>query len=349
MRGAWRSHVAAAGAAVLLFALAVSAPARAGQQPADIVVMTNGDRLTGEIKSLSQGKLSFDEDATGIVSIKWDRVAEVTSRRLFEVETSAGDRLLGTLGPAGPARVVVEGETGRFELDLLSVVGLAPISNSFVRRLDGSISVGGSYTQSSGVAQLSAAFSITARWPAFEWRASVEDYITLKEADDTSERFSADVGYSRYLWPNWAVLGWAQVERNPDLGFEVRSTVGGGFERTLLRTNRSSAVVGVGLAGAREHPVDGEADTLLPAALFFRHSFFTYSTPKTSLDTKVAAFPILNQWGRWLLEADTSVSREIFKNFSVALTFYESFDNRPPTVEADQNDLGTTLSVAFTF
>ena len=37
------------------------------------------------------------------------------------------------------------------------------------------------------------------------------------------------------------------------------------------------------------------------------------------------------------------------KNFTVALGFYESFDNRPPSAEANKNDAGATLSVGFTF
>ena len=49
------------------------------------------------------------------------------------------------------------------------------------------------------------------------------------------------------------------------------------------------------------------------------------------------------------MEANASVSREVFKDFSVAVTFYESYDNRPPSAEANKNDAGATVSIGFTF
>jgi hypothetical protein len=183
----------------------------------------------------------------------------------------------------------------------------------------------------------------------WEWRANVDENVTFETEGPTSERFSSGVGYSRDLTRRWAIFAGGQVERNPDLGFTFRGTLGGGVERTLLRSNRSSMVVGAGLGSSREAPVDGDSQTLLPGFLTFRHSYFTYSTPKTSLDTTLTVMPILNQAGRWRVEANTTVSREIVKNFSVALTLYESYDNRPPTAEANNNDAGATLSIAFTF
>ena len=145
----------------------------------------------------------------------------------------------------------------------------------------------------------------------FEWRVSVDDYVTFESDGATSERFTASVGYSRDLTGRWAIFTGGQVERNPDLGFDFRGTLGGGLERTLLRSNRSSMVIGAGLGASREAPVDGDSQTLLPGVLTFRHSYFAYSTPKTSLDTTVTVLPILNQSGRWRVEANTSVSREM--------------------------------------
>jgi len=336
-------------AAALVLSVLAPTPARAQPRP-DGVVLTNGDRLKGEIKFLSRGRLSFDVPATGVVSIKWDHVRELTSDSLFEVETNDGNRALGSLEAAGSGRLVVVAWSGRSSFDLVSVVGIVPIRRTFLERLDGSINFGGGYTQSSGVAQLSFAFSVTARRPAFEWRISADDYVTFESDGETSHRLSASIGYSRDLRRRfWAVFGGGQVERNEDLGFKVRGTVGGGLERTLHRSNRSSLVVGAGLGVSREVPVDAESDTLMPGLLTFRHAFYTYSTPKTSLETTFTAFPILNQWGRWRLEANSSVSREIFKDFSVAVTFYESFDNRPPSEDASRNDAGVSLSIGFTF
>ncbi len=336
--------------AVLISAI-VCAPVTAQTAKTDVVVLTNGDHLTGEIKGLSRGRLSLDMSATtGVISIKWDRVASLTTTSRFEVETSDGAHLLGTLSPAGTGKLLVT-EAGRVPhtLDIRSIIGLVPIHGSFFRRLDGSIDVGGSYTQSSGVAQVYFNLLTAARRPAFEWRATFDDYVTFKSEGATTEQLTGSLGYARYLSGRWAIFGQGQVERNPDLGFDLRGTLVGGVEWTLAQSNRSETIVAAGLGGARERPVEGETETQLPAAVAFRQSLFIYDTPKTTLDTRFAAYPILNQWGRWRIKADASLKREIFKDFTIGLTVYESFDSRPSSPDASRNDAGATLTIGYVF
>ncbi|MGE5358267.1 MAG: DUF481 domain-containing protein [Bacteroidales bacterium] len=347
------ARLRAIGLAAVLLALVGPSPAHAQNLPqakTDVVVLSNGDRMTGDIKYLSQGKLSFDMSSTGIVSIKWNRVVALTTAWLFEVETATGERLIGTIAPGAPETLVVTTEAGdRQTLAVESIVGLQPIRKSFFSRLDGAIDLGGSYTQSSGVAQLWINFYTKARRPGFEWRISFDDYVTFQEGASTSEQLTSSFSYARYVSNRWAVFGLAQLERNPDLGFDIRSSLIGGAERVLLRSNRSDMTLAAGLGVAEERPTEGEAETQLPALLGFRHSLFIYDFPKTTLETKFFAYPVLNQWGRWRIRADGTIKREIFKDFTVGLTIYESFDSNPSTADAKRNDVGTTLSIGYIF
>ena len=71
---------------ILIAALAaVSAPATAADQT-DIVVFDNGDRLTGEFKSLERGRLRFNTEATDTISIEWDNVAYLSSNQNIQVD-----------------------------------------------------------------------------------------------------------------------------------------------------------------------------------------------------------------------------------------------------------------------
>jgi hypothetical protein len=48
-------------------------------QDDDVVIFNNGDRLTGEIRGLARGYLSFNTDATGTIQIEWTEVTELRS------------------------------------------------------------------------------------------------------------------------------------------------------------------------------------------------------------------------------------------------------------------------------
>jgi hypothetical protein len=65
---------------VLLFVLASlwQLPASAAPKT-DIVIFKNGDKLTGEFKTLKRGRLSLNTEATGPIGIEWDKIAGVVS------------------------------------------------------------------------------------------------------------------------------------------------------------------------------------------------------------------------------------------------------------------------------
>src|SRR4051812_50195955 len=66
-------------------------------QKTDKVFLLNGDKLTGEIKSLNLAKLRFDLDGPGIIEIKWEKVQSIRSERQFEILLQTGEVLLNKL------------------------------------------------------------------------------------------------------------------------------------------------------------------------------------------------------------------------------------------------------------
>ena len=46
---------------------------------------------------------------------------------------------------------------------------------------------------------------------------------------------------------------------------------------------------------------------------------------------------------------DTSIKQEVLKDLYVALTFYDSYDSRPPNPSAKRNDVGVVASIGWTY
>ena len=95
-----------------------------GRDKTDVVILKNGDHITGEIKSLDRGKMSLSTGYMGTVQIEWEDVAQVTSQWPFEVETETGLRIFGSLSPAAESETMeILGEEGsRNALHQTSVV-----------------------------------------------------------------------------------------------------------------------------------------------------------------------------------------------------------------------------------
>ena len=117
--------------------LALTSPLAAAEKT-DVVVFKNGDRLTGEVKKLERGKLSFKTDAMETIQIEWKDVARVRARETFEVELRTGERFYGSLASTSEeGKLTVVGDDESWTLDLPSVVRLTPIEQSILKRLDG--------------------------------------------------------------------------------------------------------------------------------------------------------------------------------------------------------------------
>src|SRR5688572_9101335 len=80
---------------------------RVDAQKTDSVWIRNGDRITGEVKSMARALLKYSTDDLGTISIEWNNVVRISSRATFEVRVSSGEKHYGTLGLAPNGRVVV--------------------------------------------------------------------------------------------------------------------------------------------------------------------------------------------------------------------------------------------------
>jgi hypothetical protein len=137
--------------------------------------------------------------------------------------------------------------------------------------------------------------------------------------------------------------------RTASSGTTCAASVLGGWAYTLARTPRNELVGGAGLALNREKPVEGESTTNVELASGFEWANFAYDFPNTDIQVGAMAYLGLNQWGRFRLEANASLRRELFSDFYFGLNGYESYDSEPATEGAQKNDWGLTLTLGYSF
>lgn len=325
-----------------------AAPAHA--QKTDVVVLRNGDRLTGEITELARGRLSFKTDDIGTLAIEWDNVRSLRAEGAFEVNDVQGGQYLGTLHPGasdGELRVVTN--AGEVALTAPRVVRIQRVKTTFWRRLDGSLDVGGGYTSASELSEL----HVTARveFNRFRHRYSLDGDSTMTwqpDADETRRNQMA-LGYERRLPSRFFAFALSRLEQNTELGFDLRGSLTAGAGRYLMQSARQDFFVAVGPSVNREKPLEGESTTNLEAALGLRYSRFLYDFPKVNVDVSLLGFASLSDWGRTRLELSATVKRELLKDFTVSLRGYESYDSRPATEGAGNNDYGVSFGLGWTF
>ncbi|MCY3758413.1 MAG: hypothetical protein OXG96_11885, partial [Acidobacteria bacterium] len=116
----------------------------------DVLTMENGDRLTGEVKSLAGERVFLRTAYAGTIQINWLKLEGFSSDRRFEVEVERGRTYRGKLVLA-EGKLTVATATGTVSVEKDRVVGLAPKAErengDLWRQVEGTLDLGFNLTR----------------------------------------------------------------------------------------------------------------------------------------------------------------------------------------------------------
>ena len=331
------------GTSALAFAAWVQ-PAAA--QKTDSVWIRNGDRITGEVKSMQRALLKYSTDDLGTISVEWNNVTRIYSRATFEVQVSAGHKYYGMLGTAPNGRVAI----GRDTLLLSEIVAMAPIRRTLIARLDGYVDLGFSFQKAHRTLQVTSGARVRYRGPATE---SVLELSTFREdREDTPEtvRLTTDFTQRFLFGDQWSAGLGLGYERNEELDLSGRVTLLGFGAYTFVRSNHLNFWTIDGLVITREQYFSSDSTSHgLEALIGGVFGAYRYDAPKLDASITSQLFPSLTVSGRVRWQNDLRLSYELVKDFMVTFTIFDSFDSKPQSIDASRNDFGTTLAISWTF
>lgn len=343
-------------AAVLAVLLCTSALAR---EKTDVVWMSNGDRLTGEIKNLQHGKLLLSTDSLGEVNIEWDEIERVQSDYEFQFERADGRRATGVINPmTDQYNFSLTSDETTVDLALNDIVRISQMEDDFWDRLDGSMSFGYSFTKASDVAQGNINFRVTHRTEIRSFTVEGSSILTNDQADEATQRSDLNFNLTRYRnnrWFNSVVVGF---ESNDELGLDLRSSIGAGIGRFLVQTSTSELALIGGLVASTENLSDsGPPSTAtgvssqenLEGLLALQYSRFVFDDPTIDLSTKLAVFPSITDSGRTRAQFDINLRWEMISDLFWDLAYYNTYDSDPPSGSLSTNDYGMVTSIGWSF
>jgi len=153
--------------AAIVVTTAPSAAAAAAVK-VDVIVLENGTRIVGEIRSMNRGRLELKTDDMGTIQIEWGNVVEVTAPEYFEVEDMNGRLRFGALRPAAIAKTIeIVSALGAQPLPLYQVARIQHVEAKFWARISGTLDLGASYLSASELLQLDLDGSMRFRRPKF--------------------------------------------------------------------------------------------------------------------------------------------------------------------------------------
>jgi hypothetical protein len=327
--------------------LALLAPRRASADKTDVLVLANGDRVTGEIMSVARGKLDLKTDDAGRLSIDWIKVQRVTSTHVFDIETVAATRHFSAL-PDLPEEVrgqlqLADGST----IPIPEVVSMVPVDAGIASRLTSFFDLGFTFAKANQTTNLSADGLLGYRGESMGSTLTLSGYLldstTSQQSIRTSTSLTGDLYFGR--WTAQLGLG---TDRNDELSLDLRVSVGAGALYTAIRTNAMVLTARGGVSALLEKYTTGDPARYLTGYLAVDWEAFRYQHPKLDAGISLAAYPYLTDPGRVRIEGTARVKYEILSDFNVGVTLNDSWDSRPPE-GSTQNDLVVTATIGWSY
>ncbi len=317
----------------------------------DIVFFKNGDKLTGEIRSLKRGRLNLNTDATGTIGIEWEKISGVVSNQTIQVETAIGIRYFGvlTISEEG-SEVIVVTDDGPQSLDTQRVIVMEPIEGRGFDALDIDLSLGYNFAKAGGVAQ--ANLGVNVDWRSLTRIESLKFSTTTNDSDtqEASKRTNLALQHTRLLKNRWFFNGGLSFDQNDELGLNLRTSVSGGGGRFLKQSNSMLLSLDAGLQFSREDLVATAEETdSLEATFTATWDWFLFHDPELDWSTTVELIPSLTESGRVRGELDTSLKWEIIGDLKWGFALYGSFDNQPQSATGSTSDYGVNTSLTYEF
>jgi hypothetical protein len=341
--------------AVILSCAVLLATPLFSRESTDVIVMKNGDHLTGEIKGLNAGVLYVSmEYILGTSSLQWSKVVHLESKQLFLVKTADGSVYTGTLNTANtpggrPVKIEVAETSGRpVVIDSSRIVEMDMTSANFFQRFNGSVNTGIIYSKGNQSTQYSLGSQVT--YPRERWAAGASFSSNLSASTGATASTRNQLGLDAFHllpWNNWFYGGLGNFLQSSEQGISRQSTAGGGIGRYFKNTNMARISALAGFAGQNtEYQQNIATQNLASGLIAAKLQFFRFNKTNATVDT--VFLPVISQPGRVKFNMNVSYYVKITGNLSWNVSFYGNWDNRPPN-GLSGSDYGSSSGLSWTF
>jgi hypothetical protein len=336
--------------ALLTFILSLPVLAR---PKTDVIVMSNGDRLTCEIRGLEGGLLSVRlEYIPGTVTVDWTKVKRLESNQLFLVETESGTTYTGALKTVEstadqPVKIeIVDDDTARDTVvEQSKVIVAAQYGESFWRQIQGNFSAGLIYSKANATTQYDLSSDLTYRRERSTLELLYSSAFSTSRGATTSTRNQVDFQANRMLrWNNWYWASDTSFLQSSSQGINSQTTLGGGIGRYLSNTSAVRITVTGGLGWLDSSYSNRPMQNNLVALIAGNVDIFQFR--RVELTVTPTLFPSLSDTGRFHFNLNSQYKVRLAAGFWWNVTFYGNWDNRPP-VGLVGSDYGASMGLTY--
>jgi putative salt-induced outer membrane protein YdiY len=223
-----------------------------------------------------------------------------------------------------------------------------PFERTFWSRLDAGFDFGYSQTKANSARQLTFGGNLSYRSERDIDSVFANVFRSSQDDVPTTARWDLGNEFQHLLGTRWYVSTTQDFLNSEEMGLDLRTTIGGGLGRYLLRSASQYLSVGAGLAWTNENYTDEALESQDSAEAYLGSEYMTEKLKITDLITRLTYFPSLTISGRHRFNYRFDLDFNLPGDWYFRIGFFDNFDNKPPE-GFSENDYGWSNSFGLKF
>lgn len=331
---------------------------------ADIILMNNGDKISGKIVRKEGDKLFVETEIAGIIGLKWSMVKEIVSDSSMAVTLDDGNVIEGRIAPEGEI-IKVETKEETFEVPRKEIKEVRTpnaqvefekaqkkIADARITDLwNGTLDVGFSLTNgNSDTHTFSAAMRAVREIP----HKKISAYANAVQVKDTSTNVTkvraqsvwAGARYEVDFRTKWFAFASGDFEYNQPQKLNLRAVLGTGFGYHTIKRDHLSLDISAGVTNNYENFSTGLVRN--SAELSLGEELKYHINSRARLTERAVFYPNLSQIGQARALLDASLETDISSWLGWHVTIGNRFNSRPVNL-TENNDFIMSTGLRFFF
>ena len=262
------------------------------------------------------------------------------------METFDGRRLSGSLSLDPDKKPVVQ--IAGTSVPLTEVAVVQPFERAFWSRWDTALDFGYSMTRTNSAKQLSLGTNTSYRDERYVDVIFANVFNSSQDNAPDTKRWDLGNDFRRLLGSRWYANTTQDFLNSEEQGLDLRTTIGGGGGRYLLRSSSQYLSAGAGLAWTNEHYTDPLLPSKDSGEAYFGSEFMTEKLKITDLITRLTYYPSLTIDDRYRLAYRFDLDFNLPGDWYFRFGLFDNYDSQPPE-GFSKNDYGWSNAFGFKF
>ena len=317
---------------------------------ADEVVLANGDRITGAVIKLEDGKIVFKTDYAGEIVIQLDQVRRMTTDEPLFISFSDGTSRKGS---TFYQETMIEGEQPAIETKSTGI-NLAEVASLYTEpkpsiRFDGRANVGITNEQGNTDTEqyrLDAEFIVRSD----KQRFTIGGVLNREKANDrtTVKNWKAYGLYDYFFQPKWFFNANSVFEHDKFADLDLRTTLGAGVGHQFVESDDLNLSASAGLAYVNEDFIVAEDEDFPAAQWIFNYDQFLFNQFIQVFHSN-NGFISLENSNKWVINTRQGIRFPLYKGFVTTIQYNYDYQNDPSSEATSKWDSKFMFLLGYQF